>query len=172
LGKYNLNENLKYNYIRIIKLFEKYLNLLTSKIPYEDFFISIIDNLFKEIEKQNFYYDILEQNNLDIKKPIFERIYNIFYLLFEKSSNEKESIEKYFNKLFLKNNKTIFNEIDCKVKKNYNNLNKSKIKFITKINYSLYFFTKYCVHQIPINYEKFLDNYFQKLYDELQLFFF
>ena len=171
LGKYNLNENLKYNYIRIIKLFEKYLNLLTSKIPYEDFVISIIENLFNEIEKQKFYYDILDQNNLDIKKPIFERIYNIFYLIFEKSSNEKESIEKYFNKLFLKKNKTIFNEIDCEVKKYYNNLNKSKIKFITKINYSLYFFTKYCVHQIPINYEKFLDNYFQKLYDELQLYF-
>ena len=53
MGKRNLNENLKYNYIRIIKLFEKYLNLLTNKIPYEDFFISIIENLFIEIENQN-----------------------------------------------------------------------------------------------------------------------
>ena len=163
-----LNENLIYNYIEIIKLFEKYLNLLTSEIPFEDNFISVIEKLFSEIEKKKFYCQILVQNDLGIKKPIFERIYNIFYKLFEKSSNRKENLEKSFNLLFLKKNKTIFYEIDYEIKKNIKKLNKSNIKFLTKINYSLYFFTKYCVHQVPINNEKFLDNYFQKLFTELQ----
>ena len=169
IGDDNLNENIFLNYVHLLNVLEKYLNLFKEKISSESPLILIIDKLFKDIKEKQIHYSIIQQNAFGLKKPIFETIYDIFYFLFDKSAYNINTLEKLFQSLFLDNDKTLFSLIDKKLQLNKKNLEKN-IKYISKINYSLYFFTRYCVQRIPSNYEKLFDSFFQKLFLELKIY--
>ena len=134
-------------------------------MKFEEKFILLLSSFLSKIEENDFYYDIIKQNEFNIKISIFERLYNVYYLLFKKCSKKYPNLEILFNCTFIHNNKTIFSIIDEKIKKV--KINIININFITKLNFSVYFFTRYSVEEIPKNYEELFDSFFGKLFQEL-----
>ena len=161
IGKYNLNTNLFSNYIHILNLLEKYLNWSGDKITPGFPLILIIQKLFMKI-RENIFNCSIEPNIFGLKKPIFETIYDIFYSLFDKSLSNINDLEVLFKEIFLDNDKTLFSKIDNFLLKE----NNKKVK--PKINYSLYFFTRYCIERIPNNYENLFNFFFEKVFNELK----
>ena len=160
-----LDVDMIYICIQILDLFEKYLTFINHEIPNEEKFILILSSFLSKIKENDFYYDIIKQNEFNIKISIFERLYNVYYLLFKKCSKKYPNLEILFNCTFIHNNKTIFSIIDEKIKKV--KINIININFITKLNFSVYFFTRYSVEEIPKNYEELFDSFFGKLFQEL-----
>ncbi len=167
IGQYCLNENISSNYKHILNLIENYLNLLEEKIYSEYPLISIISKLFNNIKEQKIHCQIIQENNSGLNKPIFELIYDIFYSLFDKSLFNNNELEKLFKTLFLDNDQTLFSQIDNELLSSNKNNNGNNIR-LSKINYSLYFFTRYCTQKIPKNYENLFDTFFKKLFYELK----
>ena len=167
IGQYCLNENISSNYKHILNLIENYLNLLEEKIDSEYPLISIISKLFNKIKEQKIHCQIIQENNSGLNKPIFELIYDIFYSLFDKSLFNNNELEKLFKTLFLDNDQTLFSQIDNDLLSSNKNNNGNNIR-LSKINYSLYFFTRYCTQKIPKNYENLFDTFFKKLFYELK----
>ena len=161
-----LDEKMIFICIQILDLLENYLNFITQEIENEDLFILSLSSFLSKIKDNGFYYDIIKQNEYNIQISIFERLYNVYYLLFEKCSKKQPNLEKLFNSTFIHDNKTIFSLIDENIKKN-KKINVTNINYITKLNYSVYFFTRYCVEEIPKNYEELFDSFFGKLFKEL-----
>ena len=136
-------------------------------MKFEEKFILLLSLFLSKIKDNGFYYDIIKQNEFNIKISIFERLYNVYYLLFKKCSKKYPNLEILFNCTFIHNNKTIFSIIDEKIKK-VKKINIMNLNYITKLNSSVYFFTRYYVEGIPKNYEELLfDSFFGKLFQEL-----
>ena len=167
IGQYCLNENISSNYIHILNLIENYLNLLEEKIDSEYLLISIVGKLFNNIKEQKIHCQIIQENNSGLNKPIFELIYDIFYSLFDKSLFNNNELEKLFKTLFFDNDQTLFSQIDNDLLSSNKNNNGNNVR-LSKINYSLYFFTRYCTQKIPKNYENLFDTFFKKLFYELK----
>ena len=161
-----LDVNMIFICIQILDLLENYLNFIKHEIENEDLFIKGVSSFLSTIKDNDFYYDIIKQNEFNIQIAIFERLYNVYYLLFEKCSKKQPILEKLFYSTFIHNNKTIFSLIDENIKK-IKIINVANINYITKLNYSIYFFTRYCVQEIPKNYEELFNSFFGQLFKEL-----
>ncbi len=64
-------------------------------MKFEEKFILLLSSFLSKIEENDFYYDIIKQNEFNIKISIFERLYNVYYLLFKKCSKKYPNL-KYF----------------------------------------------------------------------------